>query len=347
MRTAVIGVGAIARHHLAALRETPEAVLVGVCDLSPAAAEAAAERYGAAGWYTDHATMLAEARPEIVHVTTSPESHFTIAADCLDAGAHVIVEKPAATSHADVVALLDRAHAAGRMLVEDYNYLFNPPVVELLGLVGSLGKDGVVHVEVGLTLDLLGAGSPFSDPGYASHRLPGGAVTDFLPHLASLAHGLVGRHRRVATIRSKRQAASHLHSDEFRALVDAEGGTAALLFSANSRPDAMWVHVETAAFRATAGIFEPRLVVTRSRPSAGPFQGVAGGVAEAATIGRAAIGGLFGKVSGRAGSLDGLAELVIRTHRAAATGSDPPVSPRQIDEVNALVAALVDESNQL
>jgi predicted dehydrogenase len=233
------------------------------------------------------------------------------------------------------------------MLVEDYNYLFNPPIVELLDLVGSLGKDGVVHVEVGLTLDLLGAGSPFSDPGYPSHRLPGGAITDFLPHLASLAHGFVGRHRRVATIRSKRQAASHLHSDEFRALIDAEDGTAALFFSSNSQPNAMWVHVETAAFRATASIFDPRLVITRSRSSAGPFQGVAGGVSEAATIGRAAVGGLLGKVSGRMGSLDGLTELVARTHRAAAAGADPPVSPRQIDEVNALVAALVDESNYL
>ncbi|MDX6233260.1 MAG: hypothetical protein QOH68_2264, partial [Nocardioidaceae bacterium] len=50
---AVIGIGTIARHHLAALEREPRATLAAVCDLSPAVAEAAAQRHRAPRWYTD------------------------------------------------------------------------------------------------------------------------------------------------------------------------------------------------------------------------------------------------------------------------------------------------------
>ena len=95
MKAALIGAGQIARQHLACLKTLPGVELAAICDLSPATAEAAAERYGIRAWFTDHRAMLEKARPDVVHVTTPPTSHFGLAMDSLDAGAHVIVEKPA------------------------------------------------------------------------------------------------------------------------------------------------------------------------------------------------------------------------------------------------------------
>ena len=102
MRTALIGAGQIARQHLACLRQLPGVEVAAVCDRSPAVAECAAERYGIAAWYTDHERMLGEVRPDVVHVTTPLTSHFRLAMDALDAGAHVIVEKPATATFAEL-----------------------------------------------------------------------------------------------------------------------------------------------------------------------------------------------------------------------------------------------------
>jgi predicted dehydrogenase len=73
----------------------PGIQIAAVCDLSPATAEAAAERYEIEAWFTDYRAMLDKVRPDVVHVTTPPTSHFRLCMDSLDAGAHVVVEKPA------------------------------------------------------------------------------------------------------------------------------------------------------------------------------------------------------------------------------------------------------------
>src|SRR4051794_19432184 len=93
-RAAVVGVGAVAKQHLACLAALDGAEPVAVCDISSAVAESAAGRFAVPRHFTDHRTMLADARPDVVHVTTPPGAHFAVAMDALAAGAHAIVEKP-------------------------------------------------------------------------------------------------------------------------------------------------------------------------------------------------------------------------------------------------------------
>ena len=95
IQSAVIGAGRVAQQHLACLASLPGVRLVGVCDLSRSLAESAAERFGVKAWFTDHNRMLAEARPDIVHITTPPASHFCLAQECFNADVHVFLEKPA------------------------------------------------------------------------------------------------------------------------------------------------------------------------------------------------------------------------------------------------------------
>ena len=266
MKAALIGAGQIARQHLACLRELPEVEVVGVCDLSRAMAESAAERFGVAGWFTDHRVMLDAVRPDVVHVTTPPTSHYFLAMAALDAGAHVVLEKPATVNFDQLQALVDHARVKGRSLVEDYNYLDNGATRKILGLIESGEFGDVTHVEVFLCLDILGEGSPFADPNlpHPTLAMPGGAIADFLTHLASLAHAFVGPHAKVSTTWAKRSAGP-LPSDEMRALVVAERGTALLGFSAHSQPDAFWLRVYGTKMQATADLFETRLSIRRVR----------------------------------------------------------------------------------
>ena len=138
----------------------------------------------------------------------------------------------------------------------------------------------MVHVEVLICLDILGPGG-FADPNITHPvlSLAGGAIADFLPHLASLAHLFVGPHRRAHAVWTKRRA-SVLPYDEFRAVVDAERGTAALGFSASTQPDGFWLRVYGERMQASANLFETRLTFTRVRPGPKPLVPLRNGLEE-------------------------------------------------------------------
>jgi len=337
---ALIGAGQIARQHLACLESLPDVEIAAVCDLSPAVARAAAERHGAKAWFTDYKAMLADVRPDVVHVTTPPTSHFRLAMDSLEADAHVVVEKPATVRLSELEQLLSCASARRRMLLEDYNYLYSAATLEIRRLLESGELGDVVHVDVAICLDILGP-SGFADPNspHPCLTMAGGAIADFLPHLASLAHCFVGPHLGAQTIWRKRSN-TLLPYDEFHALVNGERATASLTFSSAAQPDAFWLRVYGERMLASANLFEKRFTTERLRPGPKPLQPLRNGLEEGRSIRKAAVGTLWRKFRGGPGSYDGLYELLRRTYRNLATPEALPVSAQQVLEVNRLVEAL-------
>jgi predicted dehydrogenase len=259
--------------------------------------------------------------------------------DSLDAGAHVIVEKPATTTFEELEALARRARETGRHLVEDYNYVFNHAPQEILRRIESGQFGAVTHVEVLICLDILGPDG-FADPNspHPALKLAGGAIADFLPHLASLAHLFVGPQRTAKTVWTKRKA-SLLPSDEFRGLVDAERGTAAIGFSSSSQPDAFWLRVYGERMQATANLFETRLTFDGPRNVPKPLRPFFSGLEEGKAIRRAALATLLRKFKGP-GAYEGLWELLAQTYRALADGAALPVTVSDVLAVNRMVEAL-------
>jgi predicted dehydrogenase len=340
LRAALIGAGQIARQHLSCLRGLPGVEVAAVCDLSPAVAECAAERFGIPAWFTDSRAMLGEVQPQVVHVTTPPNSHFRLAFEALEAGAHVVVEKPATSTFDELDALARRSRELGRALIEDYNYLFNPAPREILRRIRSGELGAVAHVEAFICLDILGPGG-FADPNspHPTLTLAGGAIADFLPHLASLANLFIGPHRKAHASWTKRKT-SILPYDEFRALVEGERATASLGFSAGAQPDAFWLRVYGERMQATANLFETRLTFDRVRPGPKPLRPLLNGLEEGRTIRRAAVATLLRKFGRGPGTYAGLFELLALAYRALADGSALPVTIEQVLEVNRLVDAL-------
>jgi predicted dehydrogenase len=338
----VIGTGRIAVQHLSCLDRLAGARLVAVCDLSPARAEAAAARWGVAAWYSDHRRLLADQPLDVVHVTTPPASHLTLALDALAAGAHVIVEKPAAGDVAGVEDLLKAAEVRRRHLVESYTYLFSEQVRRLLALRSSGAMGDVVHVDVSLNLGILDPGSAYADPNLRHPALDqrGGAISDLLTHLASLAVAFAGPHRAVKTTWRRRTAGSVETDDELRALIDAEEATATLSFSANARPEGFLLRVDATQLRAVANLFETRLTVEHARDIPRPLATMLNGLAESRDVGLAAVGGLLRKLGGGPGSYEGLWTLIERAYAAISQGRAPAVAPERIRAVNRLVADL-------
>jgi predicted dehydrogenase len=314
--------------------------VVGVCDLSPAVAESIAERYGVPAWFTDHAVMLRDVKADVVHVTTPPTSHFRLAMDALQSGAHVMVEKPATATLAELEQLARYADERHLLFTEDYNYVFNHATREIARWVETGALGAVVHVEVMMALSLFGPGG-FADPNtrHPALALAGGALADFLPHLASLAHCFIGAHRRAHAIWTKRRP-SILPYDEMHAVVEGSDATATLGFSSTAQPDAFWLRVFGERAQASTNLFETRLTFERLRSGPKPLQPLMNGLEEGRAVRRAAIGTLMRKFKPGPGSYDGMWHLIAGTYQALARQAALPVPIEHVLAVNRMVEAL-------
>src|SRR5215211_5932964 len=94
LRTAIVGCGKIADQHVLAMRRIGGCKLVAVCDRELLMARQLGERFGIADCFADVEEMLQATRPDVVHITTPPQSHFPLAKRSLEFGSHVYLEKP-------------------------------------------------------------------------------------------------------------------------------------------------------------------------------------------------------------------------------------------------------------
>lgn len=113
LRIALLGGGKMAMQHAAAVRHCHSVELVAVVDPGLSEQELKA-RFGATvACFADAGTMLTQVRPDVVHVVTPPRTHAALARTCLEAGAHVYVEKPFALTLRDADAVLRLAEERG------------------------------------------------------------------------------------------------------------------------------------------------------------------------------------------------------------------------------------------
>jgi len=351
VRAALIGAGQIARQHLSCLRGLSGVEVAAVCDLSPAVAEAAAERYGLRSWFTDHKAMLRDVRPDVVHVTTPPTSHFRLALDCLDAGAHVIVEKPVAPSNAQFRQLWELSQSRGRRIVEDHNYRFNEPVLAIEKLLrdGRLGD--VREVDVRMALPIRKAGGRYADASlpHPSHNLPAGVIHEFITHLCYLALRFMphdGDFSRVAAAWSKHVDDKLFRHDDLDALVISGPVHARIRFTSHAQPDAFTVTVRGTRGWAETDLFQPHLRVVIPRKGGEQLTPLVNHFANGAALVKSSVVGFRNKVMQKT-PYEGLQRFLRHTYDALAAGKEPPVTFDDMDRASRLVDALVDEANRV
>lgn len=143
-KLAIIGCGGIANgKHLPSLKKLNNVEIVAFCDIVEHRAIEAAALYGAEGAsvYTDYKELLKDPSIEIVHVCTPNDSHADISIDALEAGKHVMSEKPMAKTAHDAQRMVDAARRTGKKLTVGYNNRFRSDSQHLKKLcaAGELG----------------------------------------------------------------------------------------------------------------------------------------------------------------------------------------------------------------
>jgi predicted dehydrogenase len=128
MRTAVIGVGYLGRFHAQKYASLKNSELVGVADPVAAARDTVSAELGVTA-YADYRELLG--RVDAVSIVTPTPYHFAVAKEFLEAGAHVLVEKPMTTTVEEGVGLIDAARRAQRILQVGHLERFNAAVQAL------------------------------------------------------------------------------------------------------------------------------------------------------------------------------------------------------------------------
>jgi predicted dehydrogenase len=185
LRIGIVGCGKIADGHAEVVKHLEGAELAAVCDREPLLAEQLAVRYGVPAWYGDVGEMLARERLDVVHITTPPAAHGPLTRQCVEAGAHVFLEKPLALTARESRELIDAVVAGGRQMTINYWPNFDPPAMQFKKMLAEGVLGDPVHVEAFIGYDLAGAYGQalMSDAGHWVHRLPGKLFQNMMDHI--------------------------------------------------------------------------------------------------------------------------------------------------------------------
>jgi predicted dehydrogenase len=246
LKVGIVGCGKIADAHAAQIQRIRGARMVGVCDREPLMAKQLAERFPIDNAYSDLESLIDRARPDVVHITTPPESHFSIARLCLERGVHVYIEKPVTVYARETEELIDLATRKGLKLTAGHDDQFTHATRRMRTLVngGYLGG-APVHMESYYCYDL-------TQPGYARallgdkqhwvRRLPGKLLHNVISHgIARIAEFMQGDSPQVIVHGVVSPLLSRMGEreivDELRVIIaDEDRCTAYFTFSSQMRP---------------------------------------------------------------------------------------------------------------
>jgi predicted dehydrogenase len=144
VRVAVVGLGYWGPNLVRNLHEVHEAEVIWACDLREEALETLARRYPAVPPTTSYEEVLEDRRVEAVVIATPVSTHYDLARAGLNAGKHVLVEKPLAASSREAQELLDVAAERRLVLMPGHTFLYSPPVKMIHDILAS-GELGDIY----------------------------------------------------------------------------------------------------------------------------------------------------------------------------------------------------------
>lgn len=202
IKVGIVGCGKIADAHASAISMIPNAEIVGACDNESLMAKQLFERFKIGGYFNDLHQMLEVTRPDVVHITTPPQSHFELASICLNSGCHAYIEKPFTVNSYEAEQLIHLAQSKNLKLTVGTDEQFSHVAIRMRQYIneGFLGGEPV-HMDAYYCYDL-------GDERYARaflankthwlRNLPGQLMHNIISHgIAKIAEHLNGENIRI------------------------------------------------------------------------------------------------------------------------------------------------------
>jgi predicted dehydrogenase/nucleoside-diphosphate-sugar epimerase len=133
------------QHHLKAIAASQLATVVGVADPAVSAEDLAASLPSDAIVVATAAELFSRARPDVVHIVTPPASHADLAAQAIEAGCHIYVEKPFTPTTEEARRIVALAEQRGVKVCPGHQVLFEAPALAAADQMSQIGR--LVHIE--------------------------------------------------------------------------------------------------------------------------------------------------------------------------------------------------------
>lgn len=306
LRAGIVGAGLMGRWHADAIRHAGESV-AAVMDLNAPAAQQLASRYDAPA-FSELEPLFAHAALDVLHVCTPLSTHADIVRRALDAGLHVLVEKPLTSHPEETEELLHQAQKAGLLLCPVHQFLFQESVRKVRARWSQLGR--ILHLEG----TFYSAGGEGKNPAALDD-----IVADILPHPLSLMHAFLpdGLSREGWTT-------IHPETGELRAACSTSGPTLSITISMHARPTVCAFKIVGTKATMHLNLFHGYVyrmpgAASRVRKIINPFdEALRALISASVNLGRRALHWQP--------AYPGLRELVKAFHRALRHGMPPPLS---------------------
>jgi predicted dehydrogenase len=238
LRVGLIGCGRIAQTHIPYIRSYGGAQLVGVCDGLQSQAQSVARQFQIPAVYTDPGELLRHQHPDVVHVATPPHTHAELAIAAMQAGAHVLVEKPMAVTLAEADRMCETARRMGVQLCVDHNRVFDPVVRQARQLMARGVLGNVVGVEAwqGFARQDVEQVYGTASAGHWVYTLPAGIVQDIAPHAIALLFSFLPSATPVSVVTKQTGMLPGMPCEEVRMLFEAERALGTLHVSLGAQP---------------------------------------------------------------------------------------------------------------
>ncbi|MBQ6263807.1 MAG: Gfo/Idh/MocA family oxidoreductase [Clostridia bacterium] len=195
VRIGIIGCGGIANgKHMPSLKRLEDVEMVAFCDIIVERAEQAKKDYGTpdAAVYEDYKKLLEDKSIDVVHVCTPNRAHSFITVDALNAGKHVMCEKPMAINSAEAKKMLDAAKASGKLLTIGYQNR-QTPEAQYLKKEAEDGTFGDIYYAKALALRRRAV--PTWGVFLNEHEQGGGPLIDIATHALDLTLWMMNNYK--------------------------------------------------------------------------------------------------------------------------------------------------------
>lgn len=232
LRVGLVGCGSIAQQcHIPALHQTKGVEIAALCDVKEDLARGMAGKFNIKRYYADLAEMLQREELSLVDICTPPRSHATLAIQAMEAGRHVLVEKPMAISCQEADEMIRAAEENRVKLCVAHNQLFLPVVTKAISMASQsfLGDLTGINLRDAQRRD----NHEFIDKDHWMHKLPGGLFGEHLPHPIYLAMAFLGHLEPATVYATKLSTYDWVVADEARVVLQGEKGIATITASHN------------------------------------------------------------------------------------------------------------------
>ena len=338
MRVGIVGCGVIAKLHIKHLLAQGHKI-VGVADMDRNRAEEMCRKLCLEQPYEDLSQLLEDQKPGAIHITTPPSSHAKLSIQALEAGCHVLVEKPMALTISDADKMIEVAQQQGRMLSVGHTQHFVPVIQKAYKLFeqGKLGK--VLSVEAHIAVD---PSTHLQDTQRCHWKedLPGGLCYDLAPHAIYPLFPFTGKFQKILPLVCKTGLLPLDYPDEIQVLIEGDKAIGMFRVSLNTQPPMCYLNVYGTKMSLRINLTTMMLISRRIRPLQHMVSKVLYHCEESLQIIFGICNRMLQVLTGGLRTGDEHGVLIRKFYDSIESGAAPPVPPEEGREVSRVLETI-------